>query len=110
MKRARAITKPQIIHRVMDECGLSYVQASKVHDCLVSLVEDAVTNLERIRIGHVGTLSPKIVSGKTVAMNFTRDKTGVRKSQRFFFTDERVRFAFKLHRSFLNKAEFTPHT
>ncbi len=106
-KKSKSITKSKIIRRFMTDCELSYVEANKVHDCLVSLVEEAVTNLSKVNLGHVGSITPKIIKGKSVSMNFKRSKEGgVEKVQRYFFLDERVRFHLKLYKSFADKVEY----
>jgi len=69
-------------------------------------VEEAVINLSKVNLGHVGSITPKIIKGKSVSMNFKRSKTGVEKVQRYFFLDERVRFHLKLYKSFADKVEY----
>jgi hypothetical protein len=90
----------------MTDCELSYVDANRVHDCFVGLVEESVINLNKLSLGHVGSITPKIVKGKSVSMNFKRSKTGVEKVQRYFFLDERVRFNLKLYKSFTDRIEY----
>jgi hypothetical protein len=72
----------------------------------VGLVEESVINLNKLSLGHVGSITPKIVKGKSVSMNFKRSKTGVEKVQRYFFLDERVRFNLKLYKSFTDRIEY----
>lgn len=105
-KKPKSITKSKIIRRLMTDCELSYVDANKVHDCLVSTIEEAVINLKKISLGHVGSITPKVIKGKSVSMNFKRSKKGVEKVQRYFFLDERVRFHLKLYKSFADRVEF----
>ena len=106
MRKPKSITKAQIIRRLMTDCSLSYIDANRVHDCFVDLVEESVTNLNKLNLGHVGSIMPKIVKGKSVSMNFRRSKAGVEKVQRYFFLDERVRFHLRLYRSFADKVEY----
>ena len=105
-KKSKSITKSKIIRRFMEDCELSYIEANKVHDCLIGLIEEAVTNLSKINLGHVGSITPKIIKGKSVSMNFKRSKIGVEKVQRYFFLDERVRLHLKLYKSFSDKVEY----
>lgn len=106
MRKHKSITKAQIIKSLMANCGFTYIQATKAHDCFVGLVEESVVNLYRLNLGHVGSITPKIVQGKSVSMNFKRSKAGVERVQRYFFLDERVRFNLKLFRSFSDKVDF----
>jgi hypothetical protein len=106
MRKHKSITKAQIIRRLMSDCDLSYVAANKVHDCFISLVEESVVNLNKLSLGHVGSITPRIVKGKSVSMNFKRSKTGVEKVQRYFFLDERVRFNLRLFKSFADKVDY----
>jgi hypothetical protein len=82
--------------------------ANRVHECFVALVEESVVNLHKLNIGHVGSITPKVVKGKSVSMNFKRSKDGVEKVQRYFFLDERVRFTLRLFKSFANQVEYKP--
>jgi hypothetical protein len=106
VKHAKSVTKAEIIKRLIDECGFTYIQALAAHKCLVSQIESAVIELKKFPIGHIGVIVPKVAKGKSVSMNFSRTATGTEKSQRYFFLDERPKFTLRLHRSFFNKANF----
>ena len=104
---SKSITKSDILKRLHSECGLGYAQASQVHDCLIDIIEGGVSGQKKINLGHIGSIVPKVVKGKSVSMNFKRDRTGVTKTQKYFFLDERIRFELRLYRKFQNRVEFT---
>jgi nucleoid DNA-binding protein len=106
MRKHRSITKAQIIRRLMNDCGLSYVMANRAHDCFIAMVEESVVNVTKLNLGHVGSITPKIVKGKSVSMNFKRSKVGVERIQRYFYLDERVRFTLRLFKSFSEKVDY----
>ena len=101
-------TKRDIVRQLMAECSLSFMDAVKVHDCMVRMIERSVQNMDKLRLGHVGAIVPRIVKGKSVSMNFSRTRSGVEKVQRYFFLDERVRFDLRLYPSFVSKVKFNP--
>lgn len=106
MTKTRSITKAHIIKRLMAECDFTHDEAVRAHDCLVRLFEESITNLTKMHIGHVGTLSPKVLKSKSVSMNFSRSGNKVERTQKYFFLDPRVRFSFKLYKSFADRVEF----
>jgi nucleoid DNA-binding protein len=106
MTKPKSITKAHIIKRLMTECNFSHDEAVLANDCLTRIFEEAVTNLTKIHIGHVGTLSPKVLKSKSVSMNFSRNGNKVERTQKYFFLDPRVRFSFRLYKSFADRVEF----
>lgn len=93
----------------MEDCDLSYTQATKVYQCVTTLIEFAVIHLRGIVFHGVGSLTPKIMQSRPVAMNFRRNSDGsVEKVQRTFHLDPRVKYTLKLFPSFIKRTDFQP--
>ncbi len=85
----------------MSSAGLSYAQACSAYTCMVSVVEDAVVNSEKVGFGRVGCLCPTLKPPRDVTMGFERKAGGiVERTRRVFHLPERVAFLFRPYRSF----------
>lgn len=86
----------------MSHCGMSYVEAGRAYEAMVSVIEDGIVQGHRIGIGKVGAIDPVWHGPRDVKMGFERQDGGkVVKSSRVFHLDGRYKFRFRLFRRFI---------
>jgi nucleoid DNA-binding protein len=86
----------------MRENGLSYVDASRIYNTMVAVIEDGVCAGAAIRIGRVGVISPVHKPPRTVSQNCKMGKgRKVIKSQHIFNLGPRIGYKFRLFRHFM---------
>lgn len=87
----------------MRECGLSYVQASRIHDSMVRVFEDAICSGSKIKIGKVGAIRPIRRPPREVSMNFKMGKgRKAQKAQHVISLGPRITYKFSLFRQFMS--------
>lgn len=86
--------------------GLGYSQANSAYDAFLGVMEQAVLEGNKIRLGHIGTVIPVESDPRTVKMGFKREGGKVVPCQREFALGRRIQFKFKLHTAFMNRHEF----
>lgn len=99
------INKSDIVRRLMSDGNLSYSQAQTAYDCFVQILAKAVLEEKKLNLAPVGMLVPHRIKGKTVVMNFKREKGQVTKCIRKFYLDDRSKFVLRVNPSFVRSAE-----
>ena len=85
----------------MRDAGITYDDAARIYDCMVSAIEDAVVNGEVVRFGRVGAIVPVVRPPREVQMGFKLGKgRKVSLVRRIFNLDSRLVFKFRLYRKF----------
>jgi nucleoid DNA-binding protein len=104
MRNSDTVTRAAFIKRFMDECGLTYVQACHIYDCMVTVLEDAVVSGGKVNFGRLGCLTPVLMQPRMVTMGFERTADNeVTKRHRTYFLGRRLNYRFKLYREFVKK-------
>jgi nucleoid DNA-binding protein len=86
----------------MRDCGVSYVQACRIFDTMVSVVEDGVCAGAKIKLGKVGMIHPVRRPAREVSMNFKIGKgREVLKAQHVINLGPRICYKFRLFRQFM---------
>jgi len=85
--------------------GLNYKQATIAYESLCKIMEDAVVNGERIKIGKVCSLSPRWRAPKEVTMSFEKTPGGIKKTRKTYFLGHRIRYAVNIYDEFLKNHE-----
>lgn len=98
----KTVNRKDFIARLMQDTGLTYDEAIQVFECLISVIEDAVVNVETVRFGRVGALVPHVRPPREVQMGFRVGKgRQVTKVRRIYNLDSRIGFRFRLYRRFM---------
>lgn len=106
MADQKIITRAEFISQLKESCGLRYVDAAKMYDAMVRIVENGVLRGERINFGKVGALVPHWTAPRTVAKGFDKLPGGrIRRTKKLFHLDGRVRYRFRMYRAFLRSHE-----
>jgi len=104
MSQRSVVKRLDFIRKFTMEAGLNYDQACRVYTSLVSLIENAVVNGEKVKFGKVGALTAVRKPPRDVVMGFVRGPNNVvTRSKRVFHLDERLEFRFVPYREFLRK-------
>ena len=92
--------------RNMVESGLTYDQATRAYNSIMSTIADGVVNGRRIYLGQVGVMNPTVLPPRQVKMGFamTSGREIVRQ-QREFFLDSRVKYSFRMFKKFARTHE-----
>jgi hypothetical protein len=99
---AKVIDRQDFILKLKSS-GLSYVEATIAYEATVALFRDAVVNGHRVNIGKVGAIVPIMRPPRPVRMGFKRVGTKVEKVSREFILGHRIKFIFRLYRSFMRQ-------
>lgn len=103
MPKAECVNRRDFVSRIMRQCGLSYVRASQVFNCLCDVVGDAVIHGNAVRLGRVGLLKPVRHSPKTVHKGFIMGpKREIIKNRHVYFMDSRLSWRLKVYRTFID--------
>jgi hypothetical protein len=86
----------------MRDCGVTYVQACRIYDTMVNVVEDGVCAGAAIRFGKVGVIHPVRMPPRTVSQNvrMTKGRKAV-PVQHIYNLGPRIVFKFRLFRQFM---------
>jgi len=96
-----AVTRATWVKNYMDKCGMTYVQACKAFDCMVSTLEDAICNGQKVHLGKVGNITPVWRPPRTVVMGCKRlPGNKFEKVRQEYILGGRIHFKFNLHRQF----------
>lgn len=107
MRRKPSVGRREFVRRFMHSAGLSYAQACSAYACMISVIEDAVVNGEKVGFGRVGSLCPTRKPPRDVTMGFERKPGGVvERTRRVFHLPERVAFLFRPYKSFTRSHQF----
>jgi len=96
-----SVTRIDFIKSFMSQCGMPYPEAIAAYDSMISVFEDAVVSGSKINIGNIGSLTPQLREARVVNMGFSRDATGVKKSNRQYYLGKRLRYRFTLFKKFI---------
>lgn len=80
--------------RFMRDIGVSYVQACRIYDTMVAVIEDGVCAGAKIKIGKVGSIHPVRRPPREVSMNFNS-------TQHIINLGPRICYKFRLYRQFM---------
>ena len=97
------VNRREFIAKFMRDCGVTYSQACRIYESMVSVFEDGVVSGSKIRVGRVGALIPVWRKPREVTMHFRVEKGGrVKKTRRTYTLDGRFVFKFNLYRRFVD--------
>jgi hypothetical protein len=90
----------------MVEGGLTYDQATRAYNSVMSTIADGVVNKRRIYLGQVGVMNPTVLPPRTIKMGCVMTKgRKVVKQQREFYLDSRVKYSFRMFKKFARTHE-----
>ena len=90
--------------RQFTRAGLTYDQACRVYTVMVGMIEDAVLNGEKVKLGKIGSLAPVRKPPRDVVMHFVRGPgNSMTRSKRVFHLDARTDYRFNFYREFIRK-------
>jgi nucleoid DNA-binding protein len=100
--KVQTYNRREFITRFMRECGLSYVQASRIYDTMVGVFEDGICSGSKIKIGKVGAIYPVRRPPREVSMNFKMGKgRKTQKARHVISLGPRITYKFKPYRQFM---------
>lgn len=99
------VTRAEFVRRLMSNAGLTYVAACSAYDVLITTLEDAVVNGQRVNFGRLGALKPVVFKSRSVHMGFRRSKDKVDKVSRTYFLGRRIRYRFQIYDKFARTHE-----
>lgn len=102
---SKSVTKKDFINACLQR-GMGYAAANSAYDAMLATFEHAITHGLKIRLGGVGTISPKMSGEKMVKMGFKRVKGKVVKCKREFMLGRRLFYKLNLHKSFMQRRQF----
>jgi len=97
---AVSIKRTDYVRALVQQGGLTYVQAERTYMVLMALFADALASQKAITIGRVGVLKPRQVKPRIVRMGFKRDKNGMEKVRREYHIGMRTKYVFKVRKTF----------
>jgi len=90
----------------MVETGLSYDQATRAYNSLMSTIADGVVNGRRVYLGQVGVMNPTVQPPRQIKMGFAiKPGREIVKQQREFYLDSRVKYSFRMFKKFARTHE-----
>ncbi|MGV0949211.1 MAG: hypothetical protein ACOYB3_00970 [Azonexus sp.] len=103
--RGEHITRLNFVQNMV-ESGLTYDQANRAYNSVMSTFADGFVNGRRVYLGQIGVLNPSIMPPRQVKMGFAVKKgREVVKQQRVYFLDSRVKYSFRLFKKFARTHE-----
>ncbi len=105
MPKVQSIDRAEFIRRFRYECGIDYVTARRVYLAMCSVIEGAVVDGHRIRIGRVGVINPTWSKPKKVVMGMDRSDGKLKRCRREIHIGSRIKYRFKLYKQFMAKHE-----
>ncbi len=101
-----SIKREDFVRKFMGRCGMSYLDAVRAYETMVSTIEDGIVGGHKICIGKVGSLTPVWHEPRDVKMGFTKTVGGgIRKEKKVFHLDGRFKFRFNLYRKFVESRD-----
>lgn len=105
MKPQPPVTRLQFVQNMVEN-GLSYDQAIRAYNSVMSTIADGVVNSRRIYLGSVGVMKPTVIPPRSVKMGFKKVSGGrVLLQQREFFLDSRIKYSFRMFKKFAQTHE-----
>jgi nucleoid DNA-binding protein len=102
--KPKAVTKINFVRKFMRDCGMSYRDACRAYESMVSVFENAVITGERVNIGEVGAIQPVWVPPRTAHMGFKRTKGNqIERISQHYFLDGRYKYRFRLFPEFIRR-------
>ncbi len=90
----------------MVEAGLTYDQATRAYNSVMSTFADGVVTGRKIYLGQVGVLNPSVLPPRQVKMGFAVKKgREVIRQQREYFLDSRIKYSFRMFKKFARTHE-----
>lgn len=102
---SQSVTKKDFINACLQR-GMGYAHANAAYDAMLVTFEHAIVQGRKIRLGGVGTITPKMSGEKKVKMGFKRVKGKVIKCKREFILGRRLYYKLNLHKSFMQRHQF----
>ncbi len=100
--KLQTINRREFVSRFMRDGGIGYVQACRIYDTMVSVIEDGVCAGAKIKIGKVGAIHPVRRPAREVSMNFKMGKgRKVSKARHIISLGPRLCYKFRLYRQFM---------
>lgn len=100
--KTSSINRREFVARFMRECGVSYVQACRIFDTMVSVIEDGVCAGAKIGFGRVGAITPVRRPPRTVVQNCRVTKgRKVQRKQHVYELGPRIVYKLKIYRQFM---------
>jgi hypothetical protein len=94
------VTRQTFIQSIM-QSGLTYDQAVRAYNSVMSTIADGVVNGQKVYLGQVGVLNPSVLPPRQIKMGVARKPGGKYvKQTREFFLDARLKYFFRLFRKF----------
>lgn len=106
LRRNTTVDRRAFIRKWMDECGFTYDVACRIYASMVGTFEDGIAGGQKITIGNLGSLTPKISPAREVTKGF--DMLPGRKvvpARKTYYLDERIRYSFKIYQKWLDTHE-----
>lgn len=99
------ITRLNFIQGMVDS-GLTYDQANRAYNSIMSTFADGVVNGRKIYLGQVGVLNPTVMPPRQVKMGFAVKKgREIVRQRREFFLDTRIKYSFRMFKKFARTHE-----
>lgn len=93
--------------RIFTENGLTYSQARRAYSSMIDALESAMVNRQTVRLGHLGSLQPRVVPPRSYTMGCLKKKGGARDNKKYQYTvGRRIKFVFKLNEAFSKRHAF----
>jgi len=86
------------------QAGLTYDHACTAYSSMLTTMEDAIANRDKIYLGNIGSLTPIVRPPRDIAMSFVREKGDrLSKTKRVFHLEERTDYRFRVFKKFAGK-------
>lgn len=86
--------------------GLTFEQAIKAYNSVMSTIADGVVNTRKVYLGNIGVMNPTILPPRPVKMAFKKITGGsIVLQQREYFLDSRVKYSFRMFKKFARTHE-----
>lgn len=80
---------------------MTYVAAGKAFECMVSTLEDAICNGQKVQLGRIGNIAPIWRNPRTVVLGCKRlPGNKFEKVRQEYILGGRIQYKFHLHKRF----------
>lgn len=86
------------------QAGLTYDQACMAYSSMLTTMEDAIVNRDKVCLGNIGSLAPILRPPRDIAMSFVRGPGNrLSKTKRVFHLEERTDYRFSFFKKFAGR-------
>jgi len=93
------------------KCGLTYDKAVSAYTTMLSTIADGIVSGQAIYLGDIASIVPTVCKPRKVNLGCRKQKGGkVVKIKQEFFLDTRLRYKFRLFKTFVSTHQLAWHS